>query len=251
MGDRVSPLIKLDNVTLGYERHPAVHHVTGSFARGSLTAVVGPNGAGKSTLLKALAGLLRPLEGAIVVHGIDRSRTSYLPQQVDTDPDFPISVLDVVMLGAWRQIGSFKAVGKDLRARALEVLDAVGLVGFEHRMIGSLSAGQRQKALFARTALADSELVLLDEPFTAMDARTVDDLLAMLHRWHAEGRTIVAVIHDYDQVRRHFPDTLLLARDAIAWGPTRDVLTSANLLKAAAVSEAWDRSAPLCERVDA
>jgi zinc/manganese transport system ATP-binding protein len=84
-----------------------------------------------------------------------------------------------------------------------------------------------------------------------MDARTVDDLLAMLHRWHAEGRTIVAVIHDYDQVRRHFPDTLLLARDAIAWGPTRDVLTSANLLKAAAVSEAWDRSAPLCERVDA
>jgi len=244
-------LIDLTNVTLGYERHPAVHHLSGSFARGSLTAVVGPNGAGKSTLLKALAGLLRPLEGSIVARGLDRRNTSYLPQQQDTDPDFPISVLDVVLLGAWRHVGSFKAVDHVLRERAMAALETAGLTGFEHRIIGSLSVGQRQKALFARTILADSELVLLDEPFSAMDARSMEDLLLLLQRWHVEGRTVIAVLHDYDQIRRHFPDTLLLAREAIAWGPTRDVLTPTNLLKAAAVSEAWDRTAPICERVEA
>lgn len=245
------PLIELANVTLGYERHPAVHHLAGSFARGSLTAVVGPNGAGKSTLLKALAGLLRPLEGSIVAHGLGRRDTSYLPQQSDTDPDFPISVLDVVMLGAWRHVGSFKGIDRRLRERAMAALETVGLVGFEHRIVGSLSVGQRQKALFARATLADSELMLLDEPFSAMDARTVDDLLLLIQRWHGDGRTVIAVLHDYDQVRRYFPDALLLSREVIAWGPTGDVLTPANLLKAAAVSDAWDQAAPICEQVDA
>jgi zinc/manganese transport system ATP-binding protein len=245
------PLIELTNVTLGYERHPAVHHLSGSFVRGSLTAVVGPNGAGKSTLLKALAGLLRPLEGSIRIRGLDRRDTSYLPQQMETDPDFPMSVLDVVMLGAWRHVGSFKAIGRSLREKAMAALAAVGLDGFELRTIGSLSVGQRQKALFARAMLADSELVLLDEPFSAVDARTVEDLLAFVRRWHDEGRTVIAVLHDFEQVRRHFPDALLLAREAIAWGATGDVLAPMNLLKASAVSEAWDRAAPVCERIDA
>jgi zinc/manganese transport system ATP-binding protein len=247
----MQPLIELANVTLGYERHPAVHHLTGSFARGSLTAVIGPNGAGKSTLIKALAGLMRPLEGAVVAHGLDRGDTSYLPQQSETDPDFPISVLDVVMLGAWRHVGSFKTVDRRLRERAMAALAAVGLAGFEHRIVGSLSVGQRQKALFARTTLADSALILLDEPFSAIDARAVDDLLNVVRRWHGEGRTVIAVLHDHDQVRQYFPETLLLSREKIAWGPTADVLTPANLLKAAAVSDAWDRAAPVCERVDA
>lgn len=247
----MTALIEMTNVTLGYERHPAIHHLTGSFARGSLTAVAGPNGAGKSTLLKALAGLMRPLEGTIVAHGLGRRNTTYLPQQLETDPDFPISVLDVVLLGAWRDIRSFRAVDRALRERAMAALAAVGLAGFEHRVIGSLSVGQRQKALFARATLANSELLLLDEPFSAMDARTVADLMLLIQRWHLEGRTVVAVLHDYDQIRQNFPDTLLLAREAIAWGPTRDVLTPANLLKAAALSDAWDTAAPVCERVDA
>lgn len=247
----MTALIELTNVTLGYERHPAVHHLTGSFARGSLTAVVGPNGAGKSTLLKAFAGLVRPLEGTIVARGLDRSNTTYLPQQLETDPDFPISVLDVVLLGAWRTVRSFKGVDRAVRDRAIAALAAVGLSGFEHRIIGSLSVGQRQKALFARATLADSQLLLLDEPFSAMDARTVEDLMLLIQRWHAESRTVIAVLHDYDQIRRNFPDTLLLAREAIAWGPTSDVLTPANLLKAAALSDAWDTAAPICERIDA
>ena len=245
------PLIEVRNVTLGYERHPAVHHVSGAFARGSMTAVVGPNGAGKSTLLKGLIGLLRPMEGSIQFHGIDRHDASYLPQQTEIDADFPISVLDVVMLGAWRRVGAFKAIGSHLHAKAREALAAVGLEGFERRAVGSLSVGQRQKVLFARTMLADSRLILLDEPFTAIDAKTVDELLALVRRWHQDGRTIIAVLHDFDQVRRYFPDTLLLAREMVAWGPTETVLTPINLLKASAVSEVWDQAAPVCERIDA
>jgi zinc/manganese transport system ATP-binding protein len=244
-------MIELRNVTLGYERHPAVHHVTGTFARGSLTAIVGPNGAGKSTLVKGLTGLLRPLEGEIVRHGLGRHDVTYLPQQTEIDNDFPISVLDVVVLGAWRRIGSFGRVTAVLRDAALAALADVGLDGFGNRAIGALSVGQRQKVLFARAMLADAPLLLLDEPFTAMDSRTIDDLMALVLRWHREGRTIVAVVHDFAQVRSCFPETLLLARELVAWGPTSDVLTSANLIRAAAVSDVWDQSAPVCERVDA
>jgi zinc/manganese transport system ATP-binding protein len=247
----MTPLIDVRNVTLGYERHPAVHHVSGSFARGSMTAVVGPNGAGKSTLLKGLIGLLRPMEGSIEFHGFDRRNASYLPQQTEIDADFPISVLDVVMLGAWQRTGSFKTIDSQLHKKAEEALGAVGLAGFERRAIGSLSVGQRQKVLFARTTVADSRLILLDEPFTAIDAKTVDELLALVDRWHQDGRTIIAVLHDFEQVRQHFPETLLLARETVAWGATEDVLTPINLLKAAAVSEAWDQASPVCERIDA
>ncbi|MGE5538460.1 MAG: metal ABC transporter ATP-binding protein [Gemmatimonas sp.] len=243
--------LELRDVTLGYERHPAVHHVSGAFAHGSLTAIVGPNGAGKSTLMKGLAGLLRPLDGEIVRHGLGAHDVTYLPQQTDIDNDFPISVLDVVLLGAWRRIGSFGRVTPALREAALAALADVGLDGFAGRTIGALSVGQRQKVLFARAMLADAPLLLLDEPFTAMDSRTIDDLLALVLRWHGEGRTIVAVVHDFEQVRRTFPDTLLLAREVVAWGPTDSVLTQANLVRAAAVSDVWDQHAPLCERIDA
>ncbi|HTI87086.1 MAG TPA: metal ABC transporter ATP-binding protein [Alphaproteobacteria bacterium] len=244
-------VIELRDVTLGYERHPAVHHVSGAFAAGSLTAIVGPNGAGKSTLMKGLAGLLRPLDGEIVRHGLARHDIAYLPQQTEIDNDFPISVLDVVVLGAWRRIGAFGRVTRAVRETAQAALTDVGLEGFGDRLIGALSVGQRQKALFARAMLADAPLLLLDEPFTAMDARTIDELMALVLRWHREGRTIVAVVHDFEQVRTCFPETLLLARDVVAWGSTASVLTSANLLKAAAVSDVWDRHAPVCERIDA
>ncbi|MDA8230411.1 MAG: ABC transporter ATP-binding protein [Magnetospirillum sp.] len=241
-------IIELDDVTLGYERHPAVHHLRGGFASGTLTAVVGPNGGGKSTLLKGVIGLLRPLSGRISVNGVDRRDIAYLPQQADIDPRFPISVLDTVLLGHWRRMGAFRPVTRAMRAAGAAALAAVGLEGFEARPIGSLSAGQRQRALFARVLVADSPVILLDEPFTAIDAKTTADLLALVLRWHGEGRTIVAVLHDHDQVRRYFPQTLLLAREAIGWGDTEAVLTPDNLRHVRAMSEAWDTEAPVCER---
>lgn len=242
----MSGLIEAHGVTLGYERHPAVHHLRGSFQPGSLTAVVGPNGGGKSTLLKGIMGLLRPLEGHIVLHGLDRRDIAYLPQQAEIDTDFPISVLDTVLLGHWRQVGSFRALGPDLRAVAAEALTTVGLDGFSNRQLGTLSAGQRQRVLFARVLAAGSPVILLDEPFTAIDTRTTTDLLEIVLRWHGEGRTIVVVLHDLEQVRGHFPQTLLLAREAIGWGPTPGILTPDNLLKARSMGEAWDQNAPVC-----
>lgn len=242
------PAIELDDVTLGYERHPAVHHLSGRFQPGSMTAIVGPNGGGKSTLLKGMMGLLRPLSGRIVLNGLNPRDVAYLPQQAEIDPSFPISVADTVLLGHWRRAGAFRPFTRALRQNAESALTTVGLEGFEKRPIGSLSAGQRQRVLFARVLVADSPVILLDEPFTAIDAKTTADLLALVLRWQGEGRTIVAVLHDYDQVRRHFPETLLLARERIGWGSTESVLTPDNLTKARAMGEAWDQQAPVCER---
>ncbi|WP_207482363.1 zinc ABC transporter ATP-binding protein AztA [Arenibaculum pallidiluteum] len=233
------------DLTLGYERRPAVHHLGGTIAAASLTAVVGPNGAGKSTLLKSIAGLLRPLDGAIELHG---ASVAYLPQQAEIDRSFPISVEEVVMLGHWQRIGPFGALRREHGAAVLEALTAVGLDGFSRRPIRSLSAGQFQRVLFARMLLQDARLILLDEPFTAIDARTTEDLLRIVARWAAERRTVLAVLHDLDQVRAHFPETLLLAREPVAWGPTREVLTPANLARARTMSEAWDDRAAVCRR---
>lgn len=238
--------IRLDDVTVGYRRHPAVHHLTGEFAPGSLTAIVGPNGGGKTTLLKALVGLLRPDAGRIVLPPPGRDAIAYLPQQAELDRGFPIGVLDVVQLGHWRRAGPFGAIDAGMRRAALAALELVGLAGFERRPIGSLSTGQLQRVLFARLMVEDCPIVLLDEPFAAVDARTTDDLLRVIAGWHAEGRTVVAVLHDLAQVRAAMPRTLLLARRAIAWGPTPAVLTAPNLMRAWGMAQAWDEQAALC-----
>lgn len=241
-----SCLVECSNVTVAYDRHPAVHHLSGRFATGSLTAVVGPNGAGKSSLIKAIAGLLKPAEGRITLNGLRAQDIAYLPQSAAIDDSFPISVFDVVLLGHWRRVGAFGAMTASMQAMAQRALSTVGLDGFEDRPFGSLSTGQRQRVLFARVLVADSPFILLDEPFAAVDARTTADLLRLVERWHAEQRTVICVLHDFDQVRRHFPEALLIARQSVAWGPTAEVLTSENLLKARAMSEAWSIEADVC-----
>ena len=176
----MTAVFSLHDVTLGYDRHPAVHHLTGSFATGSLTAVVGPNGSGKSTLLKALTGYLAPLDGRLERNGLRQSDIAYLPQQAEIDRDFPISVMDTVLLGHWRKIGLFRRVRGAHRRQAEEALLAVGLDGFGRRAIASLSAGQFQRVLFARMLVQDCPVILLDEPFAAIDARTSADLLRVV-----------------------------------------------------------------------
>jgi zinc/manganese transport system ATP-binding protein len=240
------PAIRLDDLTLGYDRHPAVHHLSGEIAMGSLTAIVGPNGAGKSTLLKGIAGALSPLDGAMTLS--KGKRLAYLPQSADLDRSFPIHVYDLVAMGLWGAAGIFGRIGLGAKGKVEQAIAAVGLTGFERRPIGNLSGGQMQRALFARLLLQDADIILLDEPFTAIDARTTADLLALVQRWHGESRTIVAVLHDIETVRRAFPQTLLLARESVAWGATADVLTAENLLKARRMVEAFDSHAPACER---
>jgi zinc/manganese transport system ATP-binding protein len=242
------PAIRLDNLTLGYERHPAVHHLTGSFAEGSLTALVGPNGAGKTTLLRALVGLLKPLDGRVELAGIRRADIAYLPQQAEIDRGFPIAVRDVVLMGLWSRVGPLRGVGRALREAAADAIAAVGLTGFEERQIGTLSAGQFQRVLFARVLVQDCRIILLDEPFNAIDMRTTRDLIELVRRWHGERRTVIAVMHDLDMVREHFPETLLIAREPVEWGATPKVLTPANLQRARAMLEAFDEAADVCRR---
>jgi zinc/manganese transport system ATP-binding protein len=238
------------DLTLGYDRHPAVHHLTGEIAAGALLAVVGPNGAGKSTLFRGIVGLLKPLAGSIGRGGLDVRDIAYLPQTADIDRSFPISVFDFVGTGLWRATGPFGGIGKALRPKLAEALAAVGLSGFENRAIGTLSGGQMQRMLFARVLLQDARMIVLDEPFNAVDARTTTDLVGLVRRWHGEGRTVIAALHDIDQVRVYFPETLLLARSAVAWGPTAEVLTAENQTAARRMCEAFDDRAAACS-VDA
>ena len=186
-------VFSLNELTLGYERHPAVHHITGNFLLGSLTALVCPNGAGNCTLLKGLMGLIKPLDGQINYHKVLPTEIAYLPQQADIDRSFPISVMETVLIGHWKKIGLFRAVTNEMKREAEIALEAVGLIGFENRVIESLSAGQFQRVLFARMLLQDAQIILLDEPFTAIDAKTTTDLLKIVFRWHTEKRTVIAV----------------------------------------------------------
>lgn len=243
-----APRIRLENVTLAYRRHPAVHHLSGEFAPGSLTAVVGPNGAGKSTLLKAIMGNLRPESGRIDISGIDRRDIAYLQQISELDRSFPICVLDLVSMGLWRRCGAFGGMTAAMMRRVKEAIATVGLADLADRPIGTLSGGQFQRALFARMLLQDARLLLLDEPFTALDMRTTADLLGLIRDWHGENRTIIAVLHDIDLVREHFPQALLLARSKVAWGEAAQVLTAANMLQARRMCEGFDADAPVCHR---
>jgi zinc/manganese transport system ATP-binding protein len=238
--------LQFRNVTLGYDRHPAVHHLNGEIAAGALVAVIGPNGAGKSTLFRGIAGILKPLSGSISLGGLSIRDIAYLPQTVDIDRSFPISVFDFVGTGLWRATGFFGGMGRRERDRIAQALLAVGLNGFENRSIGTLSGGQMQRMLFARVLLQDARLIVLDEPFNAIDAKTSADLLALVRRWHAEGRTVLAALHDMELVRANFPETLLLARGPVAWGATSQVLTAENLAEARRMCEAFDDTAGAC-----
>jgi zinc/manganese transport system ATP-binding protein len=242
----VPAAITLHNLTVAYRQHPAVHHLSGQFNAGQLTAVVGPNGAGKSSLLGALGGTVRQYEGRI--ERDPALRLAYLPQVSALDRSFPVRVHELVAMGLWSRIGSWGAVRRAEQARVAQALAAVGLSGFEQRWMAELSAGQAQRVLFARVLLQDAGLILLDEPFNAIDARTTADLLALLQRWKQEARTVIAVLHDLDQVRSHFDQTLLLAREPVAWGPTAQVLSAEHLFKARQMAEAWDERASRCQQ---
>lgn len=251
MTHREAPKIILENVTLGYDRRPAVHHLFGEIAPGDLLAVCGPNGGGKSTLLKGLAGLLKPMGGRISRSGARADALAYLPQAAEIDRTFPICVQDFIALGGLRRKGLLSSFERAEAARVAKAIDAVGLSGFETRSIETLSGGQMQRALFARLVVEDCAAILLDEPFGAIDAATTLDLLALIAAWRDEGRTVIAALHEFDIVRRAFPKTLLLAREAIFWGDTAQALSAENLSKARDMAAAYDDAARLCERDEA
>ena len=247
-GCSMTSALDFQGLTLGYDREPAILDLDASIDDGSLTAVVGPNGAGKSTLLKGVTGILPPMAGKIRLGSKSKDQIAYLPQQSEIDRSFPLSVIDLVSMGLWRDIGAFGGIRSQNRRRIEQAISAVGLEGFETRPIGSLSGGQMQRALFARLMLQDTPLVLLDEPFAAIDARSTADLIHIIQAWHDEGRTVMAVLHDIETVRAYFPRTLLLARELVAHGPTAQVLTAENQFRARQMCEACAGPPHTCGR---
>ena len=214
--------VLLREVTVRYGRRVALEAVSGEFASGSLTAVIGANGAGKSTLLAAITGVVRLAGGRVECAA--RPRLAYLPQLSAIDRDYPLSVAELISLGGWREIGAFRAPRSALRQRIAAVAETVGLSGRIERSIGEISVGEFQRALFARLILQDATVILLDEPLAAVDAQTMSVLLDQITRWHEDGRTVIAVLHDLDLVQARFPSTLVLARRCLAWGPTEAAL---------------------------
>ena len=225
------PLV-LDNITVSYRRVPAVHHVYARFEKGSSWAIFGPNGAGKSTLLKAMMRLLPIDTGSVQWQGVERRDLAYLPQLAEIDRTLPMSVFELTALGLWHEMGSFGGLRPKQRQRVHQALERVGMDAQAQRPIAALSSGQFQRVLFARMLVQEARFLLLDEPFNAMDAHTTHALLHVLRDCVAAGKGVIAVVHDREQARTRFDNTLLLAREVVASGPSMHVLTQANLHQA-------------------
>ncbi len=221
--------IIVQNLSVYYGPTIALNTLQGEIEPGSLTAVVGPNGGGKSTFVKTLAGILKPSSGKIVHQCQDTCDSAYLPQYTAVDHDFPVTVQEVISMGLWHKTGAFKGFCEDDKDLIHQAISQVGLEGMENRLIKTLSGGQFQRMLFARIILEDSSLIILDEPFTAIDVHTSEALIKLIKAWHNQGKTILLVLHDLQMAKKHFENTIILARECIAWGKTKEILTDDNI----------------------
>ncbi|MEO0939308.1 MAG: metal ABC transporter ATP-binding protein [Pseudomonadota bacterium] len=225
--------LSISGLTVSYGEKPAVFSVDMSLRAGAMTAIIGPNGAGKSTLLKAALGVITPLSGRVTAFGAPvaavRDRIAYVPQRASVDWDFPVRVIDVVMMGLYGQLGLLGRIRGQHKARVMEALDRVGMADFAHRQIGQLSGGQQQRVFLARALAQGADLYLLDEPFAGVDAATEAAIVDVLHGLRAEGNTIAVVHHDLSTVAQYFDDVFLLNTQAVAAGPVATTFTEANL----------------------
>ncbi|CAN5324584.1 metal ABC transporter ATP-binding protein [soil metagenome] len=227
--------VELRNVTVSYDRKPAIRSVSVDLPAGERIAIVGPNGAGKSTLIKAVVGLVAMDSGQIRVHGEPiervRQRVAYVPQRGVIDWDFPVLVRDVVIMGRFGRIGWFRRPGKADRSIAADALERVGMTEFAERQIGQLSGGQQQRVFLARALAQEADVLLLDEPFVGVDAATEEAIFGLLDDARGEGKTVVVVNHDLGAVSRHFELVLLLNGRVVAFGPPKQVLLPDTLRK--------------------
>lgn len=214
------PLITLRGLSVNYGKRHALQNVSGTFHKGSLTAIAGPNGSGKSSLLKALAGVLRPSAGSISFSDNTRPAMAYLPQLSHMRRDFPMSVEDVVLTGFYPLTGEKPALTRDYTLKTRQAIGEVGLTGLERRPIEGLSGGEFQRMLFARVIIQNAPVILLDEPFSAVDADTTARLIRLLLAWHREGRTIICVLHDLLLIKKYFPESMVLQGKCLGSGHT-------------------------------
>ena len=225
--------IEISDLTVAYARKPVLWEINLSVPRGVLGGIVGPNGAGKSTLIKAILDLVPRVSGTVKILGeqisTQRHRIAYVPQRESVDWDFPSTVLDVVLMGMYREIGWFRRTRKVHRQRALEALERVGIADLKDRQISQLSGGQQQRTFLARALVQSSDILLLDEPFAAVDAATEQSIIGVLGQQRDLGKTILVVHHDLHTVPQYFDHVLLINVHSVAWGPIQQVFTEENL----------------------
>ena len=215
--------ITLQHLTVAYHNKIVLWDVNASIERGTLTAIIGPNGAGKTTLLKSIVGLIQPLAGTVQVFGkplaIAKKEIAYIPQRALVDWDFPLHVIDLVLMGCYGSLGWFKRPGKKEYAQAEQALESVGMLAHKDCHIGQLSGGQQQRLFIARALMQDPLCYILDEPFNGIDATTEALILNLLSKLRSNGKTIIVVHHDLQTVQSYFDWALLLNTTAIACGP--------------------------------
>lgn len=225
--------IEVTDLTVAYREKPVLWDVDLTVPAGILMAVVGPNGAGKTTLIKTILGLIRPAAGQVLIYDKpyreQRRLVGYVPQRGSVDWDFPTSVLDVVMMGRYANLGWVRRPGTTERTLALEALHKVGMHDFAHRQISQLSGGQQQRVFLARALVQDAQIYFMDEPFQGVDATTERAIVDLLQELRATGKTVVVVHHDLQTVPEYFDWVTLLNVRRIASGPVAEVFTEHNL----------------------
>jgi manganese/zinc/iron transport system ATP- binding protein len=228
-----APLLDVHDLTVAYHRKPVLWAVDWTLDRPALVGIVGPNGAGKSTLIKAILGLVPTSSGDVRLFGRPvaevRRRVGYVPQRESVDWDFPVSVLDVVLMGTYGRLGWVRRPGKADRTWALQCLSEVGLADFATRQIGQLSGGQQQRTFLARALAQKADVYFMDEPMAGVDAATERVVFRLLERLRGEGKAVIAVHHDLRTVPEYFDQVVLLNMRLVAAGPTASAFTPENL----------------------
>jgi manganese transport system ATP-binding protein len=228
--------LEIERLFVSYLGNQVVKDITFSVKKGSLVGIIGPNGAGKSTLMKAALNLISRDRGDIKIFGEPlkkwKKNIAYVPQRSDIDWDFPITVIDVVLLGTYPKLGLFRRPSKNDKEWAQECLRTVGMENFSSRQIGELSGGQQQRVFLARALAQKAELFFLDEPFVGIDVASEETIINILRDLKKEGKTILVVHHDLSKAESYFDHLLLLNQHMIQYGASEEVLQPEVITKA-------------------
>jgi manganese/zinc/iron transport system ATP- binding protein len=234
--------LNVEQLSVTYDKTLVLWDVHCKIPSGKLVGIIGPNGAGKSTFLKALLSMVRPLSGKIEFFGgpyrSAKQRIAYVPQRSSVDWDFPVTAFEVVLMGRYRKLGLFKRPSSADKEAARRALEMVGMQGFADRQISQLSGGQQQRLFIARALLQDADLYLMDEPFAGVDMATEKEIVALLDKLKAQGKTLLVVHHDLSTVDSYFDWVLMLNTCLIACGPVSEVFNSETILQAYGKSSA-------------
>lgn len=230
-------IVEIENLTVAYDRKPALWDINLKIPKGQVMAIIGPNGAGKTTLIKAMLGLIKPVtgtvryfEGNVDIHTL-KGKIGYVPQTESVDWDFPTTVQDVVLMGCYGKLGWFRRPRKSDIELVKQMLQKVGMQEYASRQISQLSGGQQQRVFLARALAQEAEIYFMDEPFKGVDAHTERAIVALLKELKKHGKTVVVVHHDLHTVLDYFDWVTLINMRVIASGPVKEVFNEENLKK--------------------